>query len=130
MRDVAAMVKCDAMRAGLTGERRFGALLEGLGVGAMALFVAQGGQSGVSVGSGVAAVQSEGAIGLAPTQGQGCRCGRMMDVMVRFAAVDDVPAVKAIADRHRHELGFVPAAALVEAAQERLATRSPTCLDF
>jgi hypothetical protein len=54
----------------------------------------------------------------------------MMDVMVRFAAVDDVPAVKAIADRHRHELGFVPAAALVEAAQERLATRSPTCLDF
>jgi ribosomal protein S18 acetylase RimI-like enzyme len=43
----------------------------------------------------------------------------MMDVMVRFAAVDDVPAVKAIADRHRHELGFVPAAALVEAAQER-----------
>jgi hypothetical protein len=39
---------------------------EGLGVGAMALFVAQGGQSGVSVGSGVAAVQSEGAIGLAP----------------------------------------------------------------
>jgi ribosomal protein S18 acetylase RimI-like enzyme len=119
MRDVAAMVKCDAMRAGLTGERRFGALLEGLGMGAMALFVAQGGQSGVSVGSGVAAVQSEGAIGLAPAQGQGCRCGRMMDVMVRFAAVDDVPAVKAIADRHRHELGFVPAAALVEAAQER-----------
>jgi ribosomal protein S18 acetylase RimI-like enzyme len=43
----------------------------------------------------------------------------MMDVMVRFAAVDDVPAVKAIADRHRHELGFVPAAALVEAARER-----------
>jgi ribosomal protein S18 acetylase RimI-like enzyme len=120
MRDVAAMVKCDAMRAGLTGERRFGALLEGLGMGAMALFVAQGGQSGVSVGSGVAAVQSEGAIGLAPaTQGQGRRCGRMMDVMVRFAAVDDVPAVKAIADRHRHELGFVSAAALVEAARER-----------
>jgi ribosomal protein S18 acetylase RimI-like enzyme len=43
----------------------------------------------------------------------------MMDVMVRFAAADDVPAVKAIADRHRHELGFVPAAALVEAARER-----------
>jgi ribosomal protein S18 acetylase RimI-like enzyme len=43
----------------------------------------------------------------------------MMDVMVRFAAVDDVPAVKAIADRHRHELGFVSAAALVEAARER-----------
>jgi ribosomal protein S18 acetylase RimI-like enzyme len=43
----------------------------------------------------------------------------MMDVMVRFAAVDDVPAVKAIADRHRHELGFVPAAALVEAERER-----------
>jgi ribosomal protein S18 acetylase RimI-like enzyme len=42
----------------------------------------------------------------------------MMDVMVRFAAADDVPAVKAIADRHRHELGFVPAAALVEAARE------------
>jgi ribosomal protein S18 acetylase RimI-like enzyme len=42
----------------------------------------------------------------------------MMDVMVRFATADDVPAVKAIADRHRHELGFVPAAALVEAARE------------
>jgi ribosomal protein S18 acetylase RimI-like enzyme len=42
-----------------------------------------------------------------------------MDVMVRFATADDVPAVKAIADRHRHELGFVPAAALVEAARER-----------
>jgi ribosomal protein S18 acetylase RimI-like enzyme len=43
----------------------------------------------------------------------------MMDVMVRFATADDVPAVKAIADRHRHELGFVPAAALAEAARER-----------
>jgi ribosomal protein S18 acetylase RimI-like enzyme len=42
----------------------------------------------------------------------------MMDVMVRFATADDVPAAKVIADRHRHELGFVPAAALVEAAQE------------
>jgi len=120
MRDVAAMVECDAMRAGLTSKWRFGALLEGLGVGAMALFVAQGGQSGVGVRSGVAAVQSEGAIGRAPaTQGQGCWCGRMRDMMVRFAAADDVPAVKAIADRHRHELGFVPAAALVEAARER-----------
>jgi ribosomal protein S18 acetylase RimI-like enzyme len=42
----------------------------------------------------------------------------MIGVMVRFATADDVPAVKAIADRHRHELGFVPAAALVEAARE------------
>jgi hypothetical protein len=66
MRDVAAVVKCNRVCAGFAGERRFGALLEGLGVGAMALFVAQGEQSGVSVGSGVAAVQSEGAIGLAP----------------------------------------------------------------
>jgi hypothetical protein len=64
--DVAAMVECDGMRTGLTSKWRFGALLEGLGVGAMALFVAQGGQSGVGVGSGVAAVQSEGVIGLAP----------------------------------------------------------------
>jgi ribosomal protein S18 acetylase RimI-like enzyme len=40
-------------------------------------------------------------------------------VIVRFATEEDVPAVKAMADRHRHELGFVPAAALVEAARER-----------
>jgi ribosomal protein S18 acetylase RimI-like enzyme len=40
-------------------------------------------------------------------------------MMVRFATEEDVPAVKAMADRHRHELGFVPAAALVEAARER-----------
>jgi ribosomal protein S18 acetylase RimI-like enzyme len=43
----------------------------------------------------------------------------MTGVIVRFATAEDAPAVKAIADRHRHELGFVPAAALVEAAQER-----------
>jgi len=43
----------------------------------------------------------------------------MTGVIVRFGTAEDVPAVKAIADRHRHELGFVPAAALVEAAQER-----------
>jgi ribosomal protein S18 acetylase RimI-like enzyme len=42
-----------------------------------------------------------------------------MDMMVRFATAEDVPAVKAVADRHRHELGFVPMAALVEAARER-----------
>jgi hypothetical protein len=66
MRNVAAMVECNRVCEGFALKRRFGALLEGLGVGAMALFVAQGGQSGVSVGSGVAAVQSEGAIGLAP----------------------------------------------------------------
>jgi GNAT superfamily N-acetyltransferase len=40
-------------------------------------------------------------------------------MIVRFGKAEDVPAVKAIADRHRHELGFVPAAALVEAARER-----------
>jgi hypothetical protein len=56
MRDVAAMVECDRVCAGFASKWRFGALLEGLGVGAMALFVAQGGQSGVGVGSGVAAV--------------------------------------------------------------------------
>jgi ribosomal protein S18 acetylase RimI-like enzyme len=39
--------------------------------------------------------------------------------MVRFATEEDVPAVKAMADRHRYELGFVPTAALVEAARER-----------
>jgi ribosomal protein S18 acetylase RimI-like enzyme len=43
----------------------------------------------------------------------------MTGVMVRFATAEDVPAVKAVADRHRYELGFVPAAVLVEAAQER-----------
>jgi ribosomal protein S18 acetylase RimI-like enzyme len=40
-------------------------------------------------------------------------------MIVRFGTAEDVPAVKAIADRHRHELGFVPAAALAEAARER-----------
>jgi ribosomal protein S18 acetylase RimI-like enzyme len=43
----------------------------------------------------------------------------MTGMIVRFGKAEDVPAVKAIADRHRHELGFVPAAALVEAARER-----------
>jgi hypothetical protein len=51
MRDVAAMVECNRVCEGFAGKRRFGALLEGLGMGAMALFVAQGGQSGVGVGA-------------------------------------------------------------------------------
>ncbi|MFA4045124.1 MAG: hypothetical protein HZRFUVUK_001933, partial [Candidatus Fervidibacterota bacterium] len=42
-----------------------------------------------------------------------------MDVIVRHARMKDVAKVKALADEHRHELGFVKLAALEKAIQER-----------
>jgi len=42
-----------------------------------------------------------------------------VDVIVRHARMKDVAKVKALADEHRHELGFVKLAALEKAIQER-----------
>ncbi|MFA0774495.1 MAG: hypothetical protein KEFWMYNX_002535, partial [Candidatus Fervidibacter sp.] len=43
----------------------------------------------------------------------------MAAVVVRPARGSDVAKVKALADEHRHELGFIKLAALEKAVQER-----------